>query len=221
MPLHDREEWRALLQSAMEATDSFTAMELGAGWGPWLVAGAKAAERRGIGKINLIGVEAARSHFEFLRSHLADNGLESAQHKLFQAAVGADDATARFPKLKNPSAEWGTAAILNGHHLTASYERIPSISIDRLLADSPLVDLLHCDIQGAELDVLRHSIKTLRTRVRRLVIGTHSRGIEDGLLNLLAAEGWVLEAEKPCFVKQHGKAIDLIEDGVQVWHASR
>lgn len=57
--IHDLAEWTALLSSAVEAKGSFVGVELGAGWGPWVVAGAKAAERLGISNIRLAAVEAA------------------------------------------------------------------------------------------------------------------------------------------------------------------
>lgn len=51
-------EWIGLLKSVLTAKDSYTAMELGAGWGPALVWGAYAARTRGISNISLCGVEA-------------------------------------------------------------------------------------------------------------------------------------------------------------------
>jgi hypothetical protein len=37
---HDIAEWTGLLSAALEARDRFVGVELGAGWGPWVVSGA-------------------------------------------------------------------------------------------------------------------------------------------------------------------------------------
>ena len=81
-------EYIGLLKSVVAARDEFVALELGAGWGPWLVAGAKAARLRGIGTVRLYGVEADPTHFEFMVRHFIDNDLDPNGQHLFQAAVG-------------------------------------------------------------------------------------------------------------------------------------
>jgi hypothetical protein len=65
-------------------------MEWGAGWAPWLVAGAKAAQHLGIDEWMLYGVEADPAHFKSMRQHFEDNGLLSGKHVLLQAAVGIE-----------------------------------------------------------------------------------------------------------------------------------
>jgi hypothetical protein len=42
---HDAFEWAGVLRAVAEAKGSFTCIELGAGWGPFLVGAAKAAQR--------------------------------------------------------------------------------------------------------------------------------------------------------------------------------
>ena len=56
VPLHEATETIAMLTAVQEGTGLFTVAELGAGWGPWLVAGAAAARQRGRPS-RLIGVE--------------------------------------------------------------------------------------------------------------------------------------------------------------------
>jgi hypothetical protein len=53
--------------------------------------------------------------------------------------------------------------------------------------------------------------------VKRIVVGTHSRAIEQGLLDELAPCSWVLEAEESCKYRQDGPRMALIMDGCQVW----
>jgi hypothetical protein len=50
-------EWIGLLSSVSTADSRYRAMELGAGFGPWVVAGAKAASQRGISDIKLCAIE--------------------------------------------------------------------------------------------------------------------------------------------------------------------
>ncbi|MFT8245297.1 FkbM family methyltransferase [Roseomonas sp. BN140053] len=221
MPLHGREEWGAMFRSLFEARGRLTVVELGAGWGPWLVWGAKAAERLGITEVHLAGVEGAASHYEFLRTHFRDNGLDPERYSLIHGIVGSEDGTAHFPRLHDPSSEWGAEARFDAGDATApsgaEVDEVRSISLQTLLQPLPVVDILHCDIQGAESFVLPAAMNTLRARVRRIVIGTHGRAIEAGLLDLFAAAGWKLEAEQPCVLAQHGATLSLVDDGVQVW----
>src|SRR5262249_36770624 len=50
-------EWLGLLKSVKSARDKYVAIELGAGFGPWAIAGGTAARSRGIRKIKLYAVE--------------------------------------------------------------------------------------------------------------------------------------------------------------------
>jgi FkbM family methyltransferase len=54
--------------------------------------------------------------------------------------------------------------------------KVPTISVDGLLANEPIghIDMLVCDVQGAELDVLRGARAAMRDqRLRFMVISTH------------------------------------------------
>ena len=77
-------------------------------------------------------------------------------------------------------------------------------SFDHFARRLPPVDLIHCDVQGSEYDVLTAAQETLNARVRRVVVGTHSRRIEAELLDFFAAQGWRLEDEGICRLIQHG-----------------
>src|SRR5438309_1412013 len=78
-----------------------------AGWGPWLIAGATAARRRGIRDIRLHGVEADPTRYGFMQTHFSDNGFDPAAHRLDNAAIGVKAGLARWPKLADPTADWG------------------------------------------------------------------------------------------------------------------
>lgn len=68
-------KYLAAVYALEQAGDSFTVVELGTGYGPWLVFGAKAALRRGITKVRLIAVEADLQRHQLFYTKLADAGL--------------------------------------------------------------------------------------------------------------------------------------------------
>ena len=230
-------EWAGALAAVREATDEICAFELGAGWAPWLVSVARAAHLRGIHKVRLVGVEGSKKHCDFMAAHFRDNGLEPAEHTLLHGIVGPQDGTAEFPLLADPSHDWGTAAIfaaagvgsglrrrlrplrtlLGRRGEKTATETLPCYSIPKLLAPFHQVDLVHVDIQGHEHVVISAARQQLKQRVKRLVIGTHGRAIEEQLLNTLSADGWLLEAEESCLYQQAGERMALSRDGCQVW----
>jgi len=224
-PLHETAEWIGTLRSVLEAEPRgrLTAIELGAGWGPWLVGAAKAAGRIGIGEIHLVGVEGAESHMRFMLQHFADNGLDPARHHLLHGVAGPRDGVARFPRLADPRDDWGGVAEFEAPALPpeadAGFDEVRCYGLAGLIEPHDRVDLIHCDVQGAELDVLAAAMEPLNRRVRRLVIGTHARSIEAQLLDLFSAARWRLEDEGACRLIQDGAsgALGLVRDGYQVW----
>jgi FkbM family methyltransferase len=221
MPLHEPAELNALPRAISEAQGSFAAMELGAGWGPWVVLGGQLARRRGL-PLALTGVEGSIDHLGFMRTHFLDNGFDPAAHRLIHAVVGAADGIAQFPRLPDPSADWGAEARFNEAEAAGQdMEEVTCFSLATLLAGTPVLDLIHCDVQGAEADVFEAGMAAVDAGVRRVCIGTHGRGVEGRLLDLFAAHGWVLEDEKPCSLVQSGTRMALRADGVQVWRNPR
>jgi FkbM family methyltransferase len=235
-------EWASVLRAVLDATTELTVVELGAGWGPWLVALARAAQLRGILKVRLVGLEGSKEHFEYLRSHFADNGLDPKQHTLLHAVVGVKDGNAYFPILRKPSEMYGGAPLLSqktkgfggiirrslvwlglGRPLGAMFslvgraEPVQCFSLPTLLRPLRRVDLIHFDIQGSEYEVISSARRVLKEKVKRLVIGTHSRSIEQNLLEELASQSWVLEAEKSCTYRQEEQKMKLDVDGLQSW----
>ena len=223
VPLHEAAETIALLRSVEETAGLFRIVELGAGWGPWLVAGAAAARQRGR-PAQLIGVEGDEAHLGFMRTHMQDNGIDPiAGNVLLRAVVGAVDGVAHFPVLPEPSSDWGARAILNGDHPAPGsgptrFVEVPSVSVATVLSGLGRVQHLHCDIQGEEADALGASAKALDGQVLRLVVGTHGRGVEERLFSLFSGLGWVLEYEKACTFAEGSGGMALKNDGVQVWY---
>ncbi len=231
-------EWIGLLKSVRSAKEKFVAMELGAGWGPWVVGGAVAARNRGIRDSFLLAVEADPGHFQFLRQHFVDNGLNPAQHRLLQAAVGDKAGRARWPRVESQN-DWGSRPIpvdgkaKQGGEVISDYMGrqfsdfidVEILAINDLLSEQPRWDFVHIDVQGGEAAICQAGLRLLTERVHWMVIGTHSRAIEGSLLSMLAAEGWILENEKPVLFVFRPEAPTqegmITRDGTQVWRNPR
>jgi FkbM family methyltransferase len=216
--LHELPEWVATLRSVIEAQNRLVVLELGAGWAPWLVAAAKAAEKRGIASFELVGIEGSLDHIGFMRQHFLDNGLDPNAHCLIHGVVGTADGIARFPKLVDPHINYGAEAHFHDEQAESDMEEVRCLSLKTLLASLPIVDLIHCDIQGAEGVVLAAARDIFGSRVRRIVVGTHSRRIENDLMDLFGSLGWWLEYESACYLRQQSSGkMTLYQDGTQVW----
>jgi FkbM family methyltransferase len=222
-PMHDASEWIGTLRAALEAKDVFTVVELGAGWAPWLVSGHKAAQVLGISDTRLVGVEGSAGHVAFMRQNFIDNGINPDAHRLICGVAGVSDGVAYFPDLAKPDEDYGSAADFSVGGARRGMIEVRSYSMETLLRElPPIVDIVHCDIQGAEADFMAASIDTLNSRVRRIVIGTHGRFIEGRLLDLFSDHGWGLEHETVCSYCQEASGhLALSHDGAQVWRNPR
>jgi FkbM family methyltransferase len=236
--LFEAVEWIGLLKSVLSARGGrFAMMELGAGWGPWLVAGAVAARHRGVSDLRLLGVEADPGRFALMQQHFRDNGLDPAAHRLVCAAVGVEAGRARWPRIGDPANAGGARPVRQeGAALDASdtaymqsalddHVEVEIVPLAGLLEQAPVWDLVHIDVQGWEAKLCAGSIAALNARARWLVIGTHSRVLDGQLIEILHAAGWVLENEKPTRFSYAAPqpSLELMTevDGAQVWRNPR
>ena len=97
---------------------------------------------------------------------------------------------------------------------------VPCRTLPTLLQGLGIIDFLHIDIQGSELELLQNQVNWVSGNVRAMMIATHSRAIEGKLIELLFKHGWQLHREKPCRVDWL-KNCSLIGktnvDGSQYW----
>src|SRR5579883_1190234 len=156
LPRIDEEifEWIDVLECVEAARGRFTMVELGAGYGRWLLAGAMAARQRSL-PFHLVGVEAEPRHFAWLKQHLRDNDIDPAAHTLIEAPVSGRRERVRFyvgdpKKWYGQSITTHMAPEVNG----ASIVEMDSITLADVLRPLGKVDLIDMDIQGAEHDVL-------------------------------------------------------------------
>jgi FkbM family methyltransferase len=235
-------EYLAVIYALERAKDSFTIVELGAGYGPWLVFGAKAALRHGIRKICLLAVEADLQRHTLLHTNLADNGLPLPDEVSAGAADDQDsyvdvrcihgaisDIVGKVSFGSQSVFDWGASPIEDGSSkdyrgITVDAQEIDTYTIDSVLIDLESVDFMHMDIQGFELRSIRASLDALQRKVKVLLVATHSRALEGGIIDLLHDNGWKLLYEKPCKFRP-GSDIDLSAltylDGTQVWINTR
>ena len=84
-----------------------------------------------------------------------------------------------------------------------------------------VIDLVHCDIQGSEDEVLTFGAALLTQRVKRMFIGTHSRSIEGKLIECFHRHGWSLVRERPTHFEHRLDTLSTtgmtLRDGGQYW----
>ncbi len=216
-------EWVGTLRAVVEAGERFTMIELGAGWAPWCVAGYLAAKQRGVEEIRLIAVEAGVGHIAFVRDHFAINGVPEECATVVHGIAGTVDGEALFPLAGEPSRTYDGAAIGQNEATgrETQYQRLPSYRLETLARGYGMVDLIHCDIQGAEAAMFQEAIGWVQAKVRRVVIGTHSFGIDRALVNLFGRAGWELEGMNACVMREEAERPVGIADGTQVWRNPR
>jgi len=232
LPLPDEEylEWLDVLEAVAEARTRFVMVELGAGWGRWLVNAAAALRRIVDIPYYLVGVEAEPTHFTWMRQHMLDNDVDLDSVDLVHAAVAASDGVVLF-HMGQPDA-WYGQAIASGVEIpedsesrdvgTAPVERtiapVRSVSLATVIAGHRQIDLLDLDIQGAEAEVLESGRGELDARVRRVHVGTHSAENEARLRALFRSLGWIELNDYACG-REHETPYGRIafSDGVQTW----
>lgn len=214
-------EWIDLLESIDLARDHFTMIELGAGYGRWLVAAAVIIRNQKNIPFHLTGVEAEYNHYNMMKQHFIDNELDPSKHNLIQAAITKDDTVVNF--FQGDSSEWWGQAIATSNAKMKQFpnskvEEIQGLSINTILKNIEFVDLMDIDIQGEESNAIETSLETLQNKVKRIHIGTHSHSNEETLYNYFSEMGWKCYNNLPCNSTQKTQYGSItFQDGVQTW----
>lgn len=218
----DIAEWAAALRSVRQAEDTYRIVELGCGWGCWLTNMGVAARSTGL-KVDLIGIEGNDLHLINADETLRLNGFEDGDFSLYHAIAAPTRGKALFPSADAETTVWDGEAIFYPDDATlAKAEQDPNVQILHCvplsdLSQHQIIDLLHVDIQGAEVDYVEGNFKDISSYVRRVLIGTHSRSIEGRLIDIFQDAGWRMEMERPALTPiKAGKPKTTI-DGVQMW----
>lgn len=221
-------EWVGLLKAVSTCKTSFRAMEVGAGWAPWLVDGVFAAQKMGITDYFICGVEADPGKYEMMKRHLKNNGIapNSKNVSLVKGAVGSENGVAFWPVMSDASGDWGARPqdSIGADYRGVNFPKMQKVkvhSLNSLLKKCDVWDFLHIDIQGEEYKVLEATQPMLEQRVRWCVVATHSRELDGLVLNLFYKLGWTLHNEKPtCFTySSEANSLEAMttSDGTQVW----
>jgi hypothetical protein len=215
-------EWVSIAETIQAARNRYVMVDLGAGYGRWLVNAALLARRSGRTPF-VIGVEAEDTHFLWMKEHLPDNQISPAEYRLFHAPITGKRQDVPFT-IGHADDWYGQAVLPNpearfGDWPNAQVEMRRSIVLEDVIGDIPVVDLLDLDIQGMEGEVVSSSIGLMAQRVKRIHIGTHSHEIKDTLRELMTAAGWVPRFDSPCGTTNHPTPAGPVDfgDGVQSW----
>jgi FkbM family methyltransferase len=237
LPAVDEEyfEWIDALAAARTAERRFVMMELGAGYGRWLMRGAAAIKRFNPLPTLLIGVEAEPTHVEWMRLNFLNNGLDPGEHRIIHAAVAATSGSTWFPV--GDAREWGQFMAPDGRSGARQHPYMGHIEKNRFLdamlevscttiasaaTGADVVDLIDMDIQGAEAEVMEEAITFCSERVRLIHVGTHGPDIERRLADTFIRAGWISRfnfASSSITETPFGR-ISFI-DGVQSWSNPR
>lgn len=206
-------EWVDLLEAVMGAEGRFTMLELGAGYGRWIVNAAAALRAYNGLPSSLTAVEAEPTHFRWLELHCNDNDVAA---RLVHAAVAPQKGRVTFA-VGDPAA-WYGQAIVDENWSATQVETVDAVTLSDLLRPLDRVDLIHCDIQGAEAEVFEHAAPDVDTKVRRVHIGTHGAEVESRLRRLFASRGWEnLNDYAAGAVGETAWGSMRFRDGVQTW----
>jgi len=142
-------DWIASLSAAVTAGKEFRVVELGAGYGQWMVTAILAYRSKQDGIAHGVAVEADPTHYDWLHRHTQRNlgHLDKVDTDLIHAAAGVDGFV-EFPVVDDPSKDYGAA-----YARSSFYEktvRVPCLSLSSLYKtfDNAPVDLVHIDIQS-------------------------------------------------------------------------
>lgn len=219
----DMAEWAAAIRSVDLARDTFTMIELGCGWGCWMVNTGFLAKRRGL-KIEVIGVEGDPKHVDFSHEVMRLNGIKSSEYSVVRGIAAARPGVALFPKRVGNEERWGFSPIFEATKeqqaaavASGSHDCVEVLSLPEIIGDRPFVDLIHIDIQGGEGDLINDSIDVLTQKIGYALIGTHSRVLEGRIIEKMLDAGWELEIERPAIFYLAGGKPQIKIDGVQGW----
>jgi FkbM family methyltransferase len=215
-------KWLGMAAAILSAKSRFTMVELGAGWGRWLVAAAKLAAQREVA-CRLVGVEADPDHFAWMSDVFRDNGLDPAKHSLWNMAVAATRGPALFLRHGRPQENYGQRLIdpvdCTFWESQPNYQTVDVTghALDEIIEPLDCVDFLSVDVNGTELDVLASSLDSLEA-VRVLQLSTSSDSSDEGLVSLLESCGWInIFRFQPQAMSRTQFGLVPFNQGLQTW----
>ena len=232
-------EWIDLFDSLQSARDRYVMIELGAGYGRWGICAGRLAKALAIRDVDLRFVEAEPQHAAWAREGILANGLGDLRTSVIEAAIAYTGKQVSFAvDLKQEELDahsWYGQMIVNWesappteelylgrvvHRRPGGYGQIfvDSTTFESVSSDLNVIDLVDVDIQGAEKDLVEHSIEAITDKVRLIHIGTHGHDIESTIREIFLRHGWRPRWDFAC----HGEhqtpfGLTTFQDGVQSW----
>jgi FkbM family methyltransferase len=232
-------EWLDICETVDCSNGRYTFVELGAGHARWSVIAYSIASKLRDISTKLIIVEAEPTHFEWAIDNLETNSINVKDHDLYEGAVDFSKKLVIFEI--GDASKWYGQSISSMNALSIIWRKLkcwyyknikstsrelydPELKIVRtytlnsILSNIDIVDLIHLDIQGKEFDVLNSSIDILNNKVKRLHIGTHSIEIEENLRELFSGNDWHCLRNYNCNSVNDTPFGEIrFEDGIQTW----
>lgn len=234
-------EWIDLLISVWQAKETFTMVELGAGYGRWGISGLMAAADRDL-RSQIAFVEPEPRHCEWLDEavdrHFGDPRNEGFA-EVYERAIAYGRESVPFLVRQGdmnetnwfgqyvPTIEDGetTDRIYHGCTVFRSrsqpeceYISIEPITLASVLDRFGRVDLIDMDLQGMERDLVEHEMEVLTAKVHKVHIGTHSGLAEGYIRERFLSAGWfnIWDFSSGKMTNTPYGPIDF-QDGVQTW----
>lgn len=223
-------EWVAFIKVVQASRGRLVMAELGAGWGPWTAAAHSLARRLGIPELRLHAIEADRGHFDRMQRHLAENGVPAEILYLRHAALTDVPGDKLWPSRTEAGADYGARPMAEGGRdyrgfVPDGHLPVPGLPLTELLAEEPVWDLIHMDLQGLEEQLCRAAMPELTARVRHMIVATHSKALDAACCGLFHEAGWDGLNNCPPLVRHDRRWPELeamtLADGLQLWRNPR
>jgi len=150
----------------------------------------------------IVAVEPERGNLEVLRRNLASDRV-----KIVPACIGSRE---REVALTTGTGAWGYHMV-EADSKTRSADRVPVVTMDTVLSSAAMdsVDLLKCDIEGAERELFENCASWIQ-RVGAAIIECHDGLTGPGLLGLIRDNGAVFDIVYRDVDDRHGHETVMI-----------
>lgn len=233
-------EWQDICETVLAAKDTYTFVELGAGYARWSVIAYFLATRFRNLRTKLICVEPEPTHYRWAVQNFSDNGIRLRDHVLLEGVVSRKGGYVLF-HVGDPAAWYGQSVVQELQPslrerllmpLGARWPRrepemknaergrkcVKAYSLVSVLEPVGCIDLVHMDLQGSEYEALMGAVSVINEKVKRLHVGTHSPTIETMLRTLLGENGWTCLRNHPGQGRRATEFGEMdFEDGIQTW----
>ena len=135
---------------------------------------------------HVVAFEPSPRNLEFLRHHLNLNHTTNV--KVLDVAVSDAEGVTRFSVDSDPK----KSRITDAGEIT-----VRTTTLDRLIGELPMPDLIEMDIEGAEYSALRGAERMLRTLRPVIFLSTHGHDIHRACCELLRSLGYKLRPIGP------------------------